>query len=251
MNQYILFYDSGMGGITTLKECAKLLPHENFIYFADDKNMPYGNKKPEIISALVRANINAIMRRYSVKLIVLACNTATSAAKADLERDLDIPVVGIEPAIMLGAKVSKSGEIMCVATRATILGEKYHNLRKRTNAKVHSCIMPALARKIEEGFSSRIDIDREIEFLKSVMKTYPNIDRVVLGCTHYLAVKERLEKELGVECIDGNMGVARQVQRQLIGKNNIKEDGFMNLQIILSSGNVLKKKSYQDFFEKV
>ena len=108
MEQSILFYDSGIGGLSTLSSTIKLLPCERYIYFADNKNVPYGNRTKQEISNLVFENISRLLSRFKIKLIVIACNTATSLAIDDLRTKINIPIIGIEPALKVAERKSKN-----------------------------------------------------------------------------------------------------------------------------------------------
>lgn len=252
MNKSILFYDSGIGGLSTLKCASKVLQNESFVYFADDKNIPYGNKSPTLIKKLVINNIDNILKKHKIKLIVLACNTATSACKPELEKRYKIPVVGIEPAIKKASEESKTKQVLCIATKATIMGEKYRRLLKQQSSKIYSCFMPNFASKIESGLIyGNLNITNEINFIKSVLDKHKQIDQIVLGCTHYSLAIDKLKQEIKVNFTDGNLGVSKEICRILKAKKQIKTSGFMNLKIILSSKDTKKQKIYYDIFEKI
>lgn len=252
MNKSILFYDSGVGGLSTLKSATKILKNESFVYFADDKNIPYGNKSSELVRKLVINNIDKILKNHNIKLIVLACNTATSSAKNEIEKRYKIPVVGIEPAIKTASEKSKTKQILCIATKVTISGDKYRKLLKEQSSKVISCFMPKLATKIENGMIyDSLDIEPEIQYIKYILKNNQQIDKIVLGCTHYSLIANKLKQELQIELIDGNLGVSKQIHHILKNKNQIKTKGFLNLEILLSSNDTKKQKIYYDIFEKI
>lgn len=252
MRSYILFYDSGLGGLSTLKAGTLLMPNESYIYFADDQNMPYGNKSRETLIKLIYSNIKTLSLKYPLKAIVLSCNTATSVAKSFLQTKFSIPIIGIEPALMPATRLSKTGQILCLATKATISGDKYLLLKAKTGIKVYSAAMYFFAKRIEDGLiDNALNIDEEIAFIKEVIEKYPDISHIVLGCTHYSLVSDIIEKAAGRPVVDGNLGVARRLRALLKARGDLKNKGFMNLKIILSSGSILKEKQYLDIFENI
>ena len=185
-------------------------------------------------------------------MIVLACNTATSCAKSNLEKCFSFPIVGIEPAVKLAVSQSKSREILCIATKATICGDKYKHLVKSLDAKVYSCFLKNLASKIEQHFfDNSIDIQGEINLIKNILHNHPNIDQIVLGCTHYSLISNIISAHIPISLVDGNEGVARQIKKILTKKKQLKTSGFLNLQILLSSNNASEQKKYLNILEKI
>lgn len=251
MEQSILFYDSGIGGLSTLSSTIKLLPCERYIYFADNKNVPYGNRTKQEISNLVFENISRLLSRFKIKLIVIACNTATSLAIDDLRAKINIPIIGIEPALKVAERKSKNKEILMISTKATAHSERYFKLAKSVSCKVHTCYMPKLASKIEHGLiSNNLDISKEINFLKETLETFKNIDQIVLGCTHYSLISDKLSKELSLSVTDGNFGVAKNIYRTLKKISTIRNSGFLNLMIILSKSSTELTTQYRQILEK-
>lgn len=251
MNKSILFYDSGIGGLSTLAKTIKLLPNEKYVYFADNLHVPYGNKSNNEICNLVFENISSLLKRFKIKLIVIACNTATSIAIDFLRSKISVPIIGIEPAIKVAEKKSKTKEILVIATRATICSKRYFLLSKSASCIVHSCFLPKLASKIERGLIfNNLDIESEIDFIKKTLEKFPKTDQIVLGCTHYSFISDKLEQETKKQISDGNMGVAKNIKRTLEKEKTLCKKGFLNLQIILSKNNTFLCKKYHEILEK-
>lgn len=250
MEQSILFYDSGIGGLSTLACTISLLPCERYIYFADNKNVPYGNRTKQEIENLVFQNISHLISKFNIKLIVIACNTATSLAIDNLRAKTKTPIIGIEPSIKVAERKSKTKEILVISTKATAHSERYFKLAKSVSCKVHTCFLPKLASKIEYGLiSQNLEISNEINFLKETLKTFPKIDQIVLGCTHYSLVSNKLSKETSIPVTDGNFGVAKNIYRTLKKTSFVKNKGFLNLQIILTNNKPGLLRQYRQILE--
>ncbi len=203
-------FDSGIGGLTVLKECAALLPRSRFYYLGDNDNAPYGSKPKEEIRLLVRAALN----RFSalrVDAAVLACNTATAVCADELRKEFSFPVVGMEPAVRPAAQNCKRALVLC--TPQTAASERLHELAGRfpqCEFAVHGC--PDLARAVERcgGAYEKINLNEHLPA--------GNFDGVVLGCTHYIFLKERICAHYGVPVYDGNAGTARRLSAVLAEK---------------------------------
>lgn len=251
MDKSILFYDSGIGGLSTLAKTIQILPNEKYIYFADNLHVPYGNRTNQEICDLVYANILALLKRFKIKLIVIACNTATSLAIDFLRSKIQLPIIGIEPAVRVAEKKSKTKEILVIATKATICSKRYFLLSKSVSCKVHSCFLPSLASKIERGLIfGGLNIDAETNFIKKTLEKFPNIDQIVLGCTHYSLAHDKLKEQINISLSDGNFGVAKNIKRTLEKQNILRKEGFLNLQIVLSKNSPLLSKKYHEIIEK-
>lgn len=219
-------FDSGVGGISVLKEAVKMLPNEDFIYYGDSKNAPYGEKKVEEVQQLVFSVTEKLMDRQ-VKAIVVACNTATSAAIDKLrEKYKDMPVIGIEPALKPAIKLKRDGKIIVMATPVTLKERKFMNLMKKYDdvADIVPVPCPGLAEIIEQGhFNGPIVND----YIETKLSTYKNhaIAAVVLGCTHYPFVKDEISKIINedIPIIDGSEGTIKQLKRKLEAFNMIND----------------------------
>lgn len=216
-NKPIGFFDSGVGGISVLKEAIKLLPNENFIYYGDSKNAPYGNKSVDEIKKL-SFNVAEFLIERNIKALVVACNTATSAAIKDLRiKYSSIPVIGIEPALKPAVEIKREGKILIMATPVTLAEKKFNNLLKKYNNKAEIVPVPCdgLAELIESGVTNGSKVK---EYLKEKLSIYINskIAVIVLGCTHYPFIKDEISKVMpDVPIIDGSIGTVNQLNRKL------------------------------------
>jgi glutamate racemase len=225
-------FDSGVGGISVLRCLASLMPNEDFIFYGDSANAPYGTKTLEEVERLSMADAEYLIDK-GVKAIVVACNTATSAAIVKLrEKYAHMPVVGIEPALKPAVLAALSGQseepgtaliapemkprIVVMATPMTLREEKFHNLMRAYDDKadIISLPCPGLVEYVERGELSGAGIE---SFLSGLFAPYTDIDCVVLGCTHYPFVRRAVEKVLGenVRIFDGGEGTARETLRRL------------------------------------
>lgn len=211
-------FDSGLGGISVLRACVELLPHENFLFFGDSANAPYGEKSLAQVRALTVACADRLLRQ-GIKAMVVACNTATSAAITLLRQSHpDLPIIGIEPAVKPAALADNSSSVLVMATPLTIHQEKYQQLAAsvRHEANVISLPCKGLAEMVESGMLDSPALNRYLEELLLPFR-YCDVDYIVLGCTHYPFVRAAIRRAFGrpVEIIDGSAGTARQLGRQL------------------------------------
>ncbi len=210
-------FDSGMGGISVLKELYKVMPQEDYIYFGDSKNAPYGTRMAEEIREMTIANVQLLLGQ-GAKGIVVACNTATAAAVRMLRSMYpDVPLVGIEPAIKPAALQPGHPTILVMATPMTIKGEKYKALMMRYEQKadIIGLPCPGLVEFVESGNTEGADLKI---FLEDLLAPYlREIDSIVLGCTHYPFVRRLIEEIAGerVRIFDGGLGTAREMRRRL------------------------------------
>lgn len=216
-SQPIAVFDSGLGGISVLQELIRLMPEENYLYFGDSANAPYGVRPTEEVLQLTMRHIAFLLSRQA-KAIVLACNTATSAAVEALRRRYpQTPIIGMEPA--LKPAINKlHGRIVVMATEMTLREKKFAALLDRFRAEAEIIPLPAsgIVAFVEEGITSGEQLDA---YLEQLLAPYRNrkVDGIVLGCTHFPFVKERIAQALGypIEFFDGAEGTARETQRQL------------------------------------
>lgn len=222
-NNKIGMFDSGIGGLTVLKELRKLLPNENYIYYADSKNNPYGEKSDSELMDIV-TNIVDFLISKDVKIIVIACNTATTRCINRLRKMYpDMIFVGTEPAIKVACDKNYKNTLV-MATPGTIKSERTHELvklNKKRDQKITLLPCKGLADAIESGNKDNIN-----KVLHKLLDKYvdEDIDSIVLGCTHYPHAKKNI-KELfpKVKLIDGNKGVSKQVKRQLESHNLLSD----------------------------
>lgn len=214
----ILVFDSGVGGISVLRQLRKLMPSERFLYFGDCANAPYGTRTTDEVRALTLTATDALTARYPIKAIVVACNTATAAAIDTLrEKYADRIVIGIEPALKLAADRHPSGRIGVMATDVTLREEKFDHLAHRfdESCDVQKIPAPGLVERIEAG---RGDSEETKRFLRELLAPYiGKLDALVLGCTHYPFVKHNIQAILGkkTEVVHGGEGTARETKRRL------------------------------------
>lgn len=239
-------FDSGMGGLSVLDQAIKELPNENFIYYGDSKNAPYGIKsKEEVIKLSIEICDYFISR--DVKAILVACNTATSAAIDVLRSKYSIPIIGMEPAIKPAILNNKGKYIAVMATPMTLREEKFTNLlgKLETAKKIFTIPAPKLVEIVEKGIVSGDEIDI---FIKEYFFDIPVdlIESVVLGCTHFIFIKDAIRKYFGtnVELFDGNEGTIHELIRQL-NKNSLlnKVKLKSNIEIINTAGKDFEKIS--------
>ena len=209
-------FDSGVGGISVLRELMALMPNENYIFFGDSANAPYGTKTLDEVVKLTCKDA-AYLYEQGVKAIVVACNTATSAGVKILrERYTDIPVIGIEPALKPAVLSAKHPTVLVMATPMTLREEKFQNLMHRyeQDAEIIPLPCPGLVEFIERG---ELESEELEHFLRKLFAPYKKADAVVLGCTHYPFAKKMIGKILGEEVLlfDGGAGTARETKRKL------------------------------------
>ena len=227
-------FDSGVGGISVLKELVKLMPNENYLYFGDSANAPYGTRSTEDVRRLTLQVADQLVKR-DIKALVVACNTATSAAIHILRQNYpNLIIVGIEPALKLAADQFPKGRIGVMATQVTLREEKFaHQLERFPEAQVHLIPAPGLVELVEAGGAKT---PAAVDLLKNILSPYVGkLDALVLGCTHYPFVKEALQEILpDTVLLDGGEGTARQTRRCL-ERQNLLDEGPGKIQIENSS----------------
>lgn len=216
-------FDSGVGGLSVLRSIRELLPHENVIYVADQAFAPYGKRtKAEIIQ---RADaISKWLLSQNCKLIVVACNTATTNAISHLRQTYDVPFVGIEPAIKPAALGSKTGVVGVLATVGTLSSELFQSTTQdhAKDIEVITQVGHGLVELVEEGNAESAQAEKQLRNDLAPMLKHP-IDHLVLGCTHYPFLRNTLKKILpkNVTIVDCGEAVAKQTKR-LLEKHEIQ-----------------------------
>lgn len=218
------FFDSGVGGLSVLREAIKVLPNEDFIYFGDSKNAPYGTKTVDEVKKLT-FNAVEFLLKHNVKAVVIACNTATSAAIEDLRNSYkNIPIIGIEPALKPAVELNRKGKIVVMATPMTLAEKKFNDLmaKYKDASEMVSLPCPGLVEYVEKGIVKGRELNNYLQKKLSIIDKR-EISSVVLGCTHYPFVKEELSNILGedVVIIDGSLGTSIQLKRKLIKNNSL------------------------------
>ena len=214
-------FDSGIGGLTVVRAVSRIMPNENIVYFGDTARVPYGGKSNDTVIEYTLQAANFLLRK-NIKLLIVACNTASSVALKDLKRFLTIPVIGmIEPGAKMALQESKRGVIGVIGTRATINNKAYSNELKKLNPrlKVYEKACPLFVPLAEEGW-----IDHKVTSL--IAKEYlaefseKKIDSLILGCTHYPILKDVISRAVGknVKLVDSGTPAARLVEDYLNGR---------------------------------
>ncbi len=207
-------FDSGLGGISVLAEIIKLLPYEEFVYFADTLHAPYGDKPEDVVRAL-SIKATEFLSSIGIKCLVVACNTATGAAINEIRKMCAFPVVGMEPAVKPAVELALNGKILVMATPLTLKSKKFNDLirhdKHRSEIVPFPC--PGLVEIVEKGHIHGQEIE---DYLSRIFSTVDkeDVSSVVLGCTHFVLIKEEIKKAAGKEIvvIDGNYGTAKQVR---------------------------------------
>ncbi len=207
------FFDSGIGGMTVLSACMERFDGGVFYYYGDNERAPYGNLSSERIYAYAEEAFDEFSR-LKVQAAVVACNTVTAVAVERLRTEYPFPIIGAEPAVMEAAKLG--GEAYVLTTRATHENERFKKLCIRArahypNSKIIPVACDGLAGDIERHLT-----DENYNFTACLPRGSPT--SVVLGCTHYVYLKKRLESFYGCPCLDGNDGIARRL-RSLVDGN--------------------------------
>ena len=247
-NEAIGIFDSGIGGVTVLKEIIKELPFEKYIYYSDSINNPYGDKNQEDIQKIC-INIVEYFIQRKCKAIVIACNTASAKAVEILRKKFkEIPIIAIEPAYKMVYDNSYNQETLIMATKGTIESEKFNSLLKKYNNNktyIISCI--GLADAIEQGNIKQINniLIKELEKYKGKVKN------VVLGCTHYPLIQKQIESILGkVTFFNGAKGVASHLKEVLINNNLKGTKKISQIEFIDSQKSIEKEKRFFEILKE-
>jgi glutamate racemase len=228
MDRPIGIFDSGVGGTSIWKEIVKLLPNEDTVYLADSKNAPYGTKSEEEILRLSIKNTEILLEK-NCKIIVVACNTATTNAIIYLRKNYSVPFIGIEPAIKPAALHTKTKKVGVLATKGTLSSSLFHNTSK-IHAEGIAIIEQegtGLVELVEAGKQDSIETQRLLqEYLKPMIKG--GIDCLVLGCTHYPYLIPVLKKILpkNIRIIDSGYAVAKQTEAVLKENGQLRVENF-------------------------
>ncbi|MDD4954511.1 MAG: glutamate racemase [Candidatus Omnitrophica bacterium] len=221
-NKAIGIFDSGVGGLTVFKEIEKLLPDEDIIYFGDTARVPYGNKSKSTIIKFSTESILFLLKK-KVKIIVVACNTASALSLDALSGMFSVPLIGvIEAGARKAIKATKNKKIAVVGTRSTINSKSYENaiLKNEKKAKIYSKACPLFVPLVEEGILEGETTRGVVEmYLKSLKST--GADVIILGCTHYPLLKKQIASYLkGVYIVDSATEVALHA-KEILAQNNI------------------------------
>lgn len=233
------FMDSGVGGISVLKESVRVLPAEDFIYYGDSANAPYGTKTVKEIRDLTFKAVDRLME-HDIKALVVACNTATSAAISEIRSKYrDIPVIGIEPAVKPAVVCSRGGRIIVMATPMTIRQKKFRELVKtyENEADIVPLACEGLMEYVERGIDDKEGLMDYLDRTLGPVLT-DDTESIVLGCTHYPFIIDEIKEYLGdrnVVLIDGSKGTSSQLRHRLTEEGILRDEDRTGAVIILNS----------------
>lgn len=231
LDQPVGVFDSGLGGVSVLREAVRIMPHETFLYYGDNANAPYGDRSEDEITALT-FDCAHFLQKQGAKIILIACNTATATCVSRIREELDIPVVSIEPAIKPACEAPGAGKILMAATLATTRLARYRALQARMKdpSRVINVPCPGLVDRIEQGVFAADAFDDLFDTYFRDHWDMP-IDGIVLGCTHYVFIRDafaryaRMHFQGESRLYDGNLATARQLQHVLEKKSLAKTQG--------------------------
>lgn len=248
-NHKIGIFDSGIGGVTVLKEILKILPNEDYIYYSDSINNPYGDKKEKEIIKICDNIVNYFIER-DCKAIVIACNTASAKSASILRKKYsNVPIIAIEPAYKMVYDFAYNKTTLVMATEGTIKSEKFHKLYNTyNNDDTYLMACKGLADIIEEGNEQKIK-----EYLSENLSEYiGKVQNVVLGCTHYPLVETYIKEVLGdVKFFNGAYSLSKHLKQTLEEKRLLmQKENKSNVEFIDSSNSKLKKERFFKYLEK-
>ena len=235
-------FDSGIGGVTVLKEIIKIMPHENYIYYSDSKNNPYGDRSKEEIIKICDSIVKMFIKK-NCKAIVIACNTASAKAVETLRKKYtQIPFIAIEPAYKMVYDYAYDKPTLVMATKGTIESEKFNLLYHKYDnhkTKLLSCV--GLADIIEEGNQKKIE-----QYLNENLSEYKGkIKNIVLGCTHYPLVQNEIKRVMGedVTFFNGAPNLARHL-KEILEDKKMQGENEGNIEFFDSSNSKQKEERF-------
>jgi glutamate racemase len=236
--RYIGVFDSGVGGLSVWREIARQFPHERTLYLADQAHVPYGSRQLAEVRELSEG-ITRFLLDHGVKIIVIACNTASAAALHHLRRTFPtVPFVGMEPAVKPAVERTHNGVVGVIATQATFQGDLFASLvaRYAAGVRVLTQACPGLVEAVEAG---RLDTPETEALLRQVLTPLieGGADQLVLGCTHYPFLRPAIERVVGtsVAVIDPAPAIARQTER-VLAQRGLKADPARGHHVFYTSG---------------
>lgn len=233
----IAIFDSGVGGLSVAREIHSALPAEDLLYFADTAHVPYGDRTPDWVCGRSLA-VGRWAAERGAKVLVVACNTATGAALERLREALPMPVIGLEPAVKPAVALSRSGRVGVMATVGTLASARYARLvgTHAPGAVIVPQPCPGLADLIEEGHLADAPLRDAVErFTKPLREAA--VDTVVLGCTHYVFVREAIQEAMGPEVtlVESGPAIARRTRRVLEEQGTLERRGEGSLRVSTSA----------------
>ncbi len=220
-------FDSGVGGLTVAREIMRQIPNEKIVYFGDTARVPYGSKSKETVTRFSK-QIVRFLQTFQVKTIVVACNTASAYALDELERETDIPVLGVlKPGAKTAAEVTKNGKIGVIATEATIGSQMYTKYIKELNKQVtiYGKACPLFVPLVEEGlWQDPVTDEIARRYLAELIDI--DIDTLILGCTHYPLIRSTLGRIMGekVTLVNPAYETARELKELLIARDILNQE---------------------------
>ena len=248
MNKPIGIFDSGIGGLSILNSLSQTFTKENFIYLADNKNCPYGKKSSQEISALSTKNCN-ILIELDCKMIIIACNTATTNSVEHLRKLISIPIIGIEPGIKPAINYTKTNNIGILATEKTLdskLFLKTFLSNKTDKVKIHEQIGHDLVNKIENGADMSLIKKDLIKYLNPMLDK--NIDCLVLGCTHYHFIRSIIKKIISenIKLIDTISPITKHIKNTLLKNKMLNTQQNLGTRKVFYNGDKIIEKYLKD-----
>lgn len=227
-------FDSGVGGLSVAREIRRALPAEHLLYVADTAYVPYGDRSEEEVRARTLA-IGAWIQAQGAKVLVVACNTASGAALEALRETLTIPVIGLEPALKPAVRETRVGRVGVMATRGTIASARFQRLvdNYADGVQVVRDPCPGLADLVEDGMLAGPELDVRIRDYVAPLRE-AGVDTVVLGCTHYVFVRDAIQRALGpeVRLLDSGEAIARRTRQILTEADALETDGTGSLRLM-------------------
>lgn len=250
----IAFFDSGIGGLSVLKEALKIMPNEDYIYYGDTENAPYGTKSKEEVKNLTFDAVKFLVN-FNIKALVIACNTATSAAVRALREHYDFPIIGMEPAIKPAVQknCNTGARVLTLATPLTLREEKFKSLVSRFD-KNHIVDMLPAPRLVE--FAEKFIFEgQEVEnYFKEILPhDISEYGTLVLGCTHFPLFRKTLAKVLpaGIDIIDGNRGTVNHLHEVLKERGMLSKNTDKGSICFYRSGVEVADRSLLDKYEQI
>ena len=243
-------FDSGIGGLTVLKEAIRVLPHEDYLYYADTRHVPYGTKPKDEVRGYIFDAVDFIADK-GVEALVVACNTATSIAINDLRKRHSFPIIGMEPAVKPAVLKVDDRRVLVLATPITVGEKKLHDLVERLDSEdiVDLHALPGLVE-----FAEKFEFDEKavIPYLLDELSRYDlkEYGAVVLGCTHFVFFRKHFEMILpeGVDIIDGNLGTVNRL-KSLLEQKGLRREGKGSIEFYCSGEKETDDSKYRRYLE--
>ena len=245
-------FDSGQGGLTVLSRLVDLMPNEDYVFYGDSANAPYGVKSKEEVYQLAKRVVDELIDKHRVKAVMIACNTATSAAADRLRREYSLPIIGIEPAVKPAAEENPGQQVVAMATPLTLEQDKFNRLVAECAepGQVVKVPAPKLVELIEKG---QTDSPAIYQYLEELLAPYAGkAAGVVLGCTHFPFAKQAIQEILGPQAkvYDGAIGAAAEVKRQLASRDELNASSQILFENSAPAGADLSKRLYALYRKK-